>query len=246
MKHLFALAVLILSCAGFLYADEMSSQNYSITSDSVNAGGIFSTSTNYNLEDTAGDIATGISSSTNFLLYAGYQKQQMSDISLTPGSDVIMSPSIAGITGGTANGSSTFTVISDNDPGYMVTIKASSSPALTTGVESFADYTPSGAMPDFTFSVAAGTSEFGFSPEGSDIDSRFLDNGAACGTGTSDATLSCWDALSTSDQTIVRRMSATASTGSQTILNFRAAVGSGKIQPEGVYVSTTTITILPL
>ncbi|MEN9647244.1 MAG: hypothetical protein RLY57_48 [Candidatus Parcubacteria bacterium] len=246
MKHFFALLVLIVSCAGVLYADEMSSQHYSITSDSVNAGGILSTSTNYKLEDTAGDIATGISSSTNFLLYAGYQKQQMTDIALTPGGDVVMSPSIGGITGGTANGSSTFTVTSSNDPGYMVTIKASSSPALTTGSESFADYTPAGVVPDFTFSVDAGTSEFGFSPEGTDIHSKFLDNGVACGTGSSDTALSCWDALSTSDQTIVQRMSATASTGSQTTLNFRAAIGSGKIQPEGVYVSTTTITVLPL
>lgn len=246
MNYLAALFVISISSVSLLYAEEMSSQNYSIISDSVNAGGVFSTSTNYKIEDTTGDIATGISSSTNFYLYAGYQKQNVTDISLVPGNNVTLSPAIGGITGGTANGSSTFVVISDNDPGYMVSIKAASSPALTAGLDSFADYTPAGIVPDFSFSVAAGESEFGFSPEGSDIVGRFLDNTSSCGTGSSDTTFACWDALSTSNQTIVQRMSATASSGSQTTLNFRAAIGAGKIQPEGVYLSTTTITILPL
>jgi hypothetical protein len=243
---LFVLLLLTISSSGFLYADEMSSQNYSITSDAVNSGGLYSTSSGFSLEDTAGDIATGISSSTNFLLYAGYQKQNTSDISLIPGNDVIMSSSLGGLTGGTSNGSTTFTVISANDPGYIVSIKSLSNPALTTGVESFSDYTPVGAVPDFTFSIATADSEFAFSPEGSDIDNRYKDNGSICGTGSSDASLSCWDALSTTNRTIVQRMSSTASSGTATTINFRAAIGSGKIQSEGVYVSTTTITILPL
>jgi hypothetical protein len=246
MRYVFALVLLSISCVGIVFAQEMSSDNFSITSDSINVGGLRSTSSSYTLEDTAGDIATGISSSTNFTLYAGYQKQNTADISLTPGADVVMSPALGGITGGTSNGSSTFTVISANDPGYMVTIKASSSPALTDGVNSFADYTPSGAAPDFMFSVGAGTSEFGFSPEGTDIVSMFKDNGSTCNTGSSDASLACWGALTTVNQTIVQRTSATASTGVPTTLNFRAAIGSGHIQPEGVYVSTTTITVLPL
>jgi hypothetical protein len=221
-------------------------RNYSITSDNINAGGIFSTSSSFRLEDTTGDIASGISSSTNFVLYAGYQKQQISDISLSPGVDVIMLPSLGGVTGGASNGSSIFTVISNNDPGYIVTIKASSSPALTTGVYGFADYTRVGVVPDFTFSIAVTDSEFAFSPEGIDIENRFKDNGSNCGIGSSDTPLSCWDALSTNDQIVVQRNSATASSGTATTINFRASIGSSKIQPQGVYVSTTTITILPL
>lgn len=246
MKGFIFVIILVVCSVSVLYAQEMSSQSYSIISDSINIGGLRSTSTNFSIEDTAGDIATGIGTSTNFTLYAGYQKQNISDISLAPGSDVTMSGSLGGITGGTSNGSTTFTVISDNDPGYMVTIKASSSPALVSGGESFADYTRAGSDPDFTFSIAAGTSEFGFSPEGNDISDRFRDNGSSCNTGSSDTSLACWDALTTSDQTIVRRMSSTASTGSATIINFRAAVGSGRNQPEGVYIATTTITVLPL
>ncbi len=245
MKGFVALLILVSSCAGVLYAQEMTSQNFSITSDSINVGGLRSTSTSFTLEDTAGDIATGIGTSTNFTLYAGYQKQQISDISLIPGADVTMT-FLGGVTGGTSNGSTTFTVISDNDPGYTVSIKASSSPALMSASDSFADYTPAGAAPDFVFSVAAGISEFGFSPQGADIASRYKDNGSTCNTGTGDTALACWDGLSTSNQTIVQRMSATASTGVPTTINFRAEIGSGKIQTEGVYVATTTITILPL
>lgn len=238
--------IALLSYASIINAQEMSSQNFSIVSDSVNVGGLRSTSTSFSLEDTAGDIATGISTSSNFTLYAGYQKQQMTDIVLIPGDDVIMSPSLGGLTGGTSNGSTTFTVISDNDPGYMVTIRSESSPALTSGSASFDDYSPSGSDPDFIFAVLPETSVFGFSPEGDDIDDRFRDNGSVCNSGSSDTALSCWDGLSTADAIIVQRYTSTASSGSQTTINFRAAIGSGRNQQEGVYVATTTITVLPL
>ncbi len=246
MKNILALFIAATAFAGLVYADEMSSQHFSITSDSVNVGGIRSTSTNYGLEDTAGDVATGISTSTNFNLYAGYQKQEVSDIYLTPGSNVTMVTSLGGLTGGTANGSSTFTVLSYDDAGYLVNIRAEGSPALTSGANSFADYTPAGSDPDFSFSIAPTASEFGYSPEGDDITARYKDNGASCNAGSSDTSDACWDAFSTSDQTIVERLSSTASTGSPTTIKFRAAIGASHIQPQGVYVATTTITILPL
>jgi hypothetical protein len=46
----------------------MSSTNYSIQADSVNFGGDHSTSASYVMEDTGGEVATGFSSSTNYVI----------------------------------------------------------------------------------------------------------------------------------------------------------------------------------
>ena len=229
-----------------VHAEAMSSSNYRIKSDSVNFGGNRSGSGSYTSEDTAGEIATGPSSSNNFSLKAGYQQMQEVYLSATAAADVTMSPAIGGVTGGTSNGSTVFTVTTDNQAGYTVTIKASSSPALNFALGSFADYAPAGGVPEFTFANAATASSFAFSPEGTDIDQRYKDNGASCNTGSSDASLSCWDGLSTSNRTIVSRSSANHPNGAATTIRFRAASGSNHIQVEGQYTATSTITILPL
>lgn len=52
----------------------MTSTNFEIFWDSVNSGGDdISTSTNYSLRDTIGDTATGIGTSTNYQISAGYR-----------------------------------------------------------------------------------------------------------------------------------------------------------------------------
>lgn len=57
-----------------LHVFAMTSTNYQINWDSVNSGGDdISTSTNYQLHDTVGEQATGISSSTNYSVSAGYR-----------------------------------------------------------------------------------------------------------------------------------------------------------------------------
>jgi len=56
-------------------AHAMSSTNFKINWDSVNSGGAdISTSTNYNLRDTIGEQAVGPSSSTNYIIHAGYRQ----------------------------------------------------------------------------------------------------------------------------------------------------------------------------
>ena len=53
----------------------MSSANYEINWDSLNSGGTdYSTSANFQMLDTLGEIATGRSSSTNFSMQAGYRQ----------------------------------------------------------------------------------------------------------------------------------------------------------------------------
>ena len=226
----------------------MTSSNYEILSDSLNFGGGYSTSTNYIQESTGGEVATGISSSTNYIMSAGYQQMNAVALSLVPPSSVTMSPAIGGVTGGTSNGSTNFTVTTDDPAGYTSTIQASSSPALVdtaSSTNAFADYTPAGLVPDFTFSIAPTASAFAFSAQGGDADQLFKNDTSVCNNGTNSTAQTCWDGLSTSPKTIADRTSNNTPAGTQTTLYFRAASGMNHIQASGVYVATTTLTVLP-
>ncbi len=62
---------------------DMSSNHYYISRDSINAfGNDNSMSSNYNLSDTGGEIATGFSDSTSYSLHAGYRQFDEFRISL--------------------------------------------------------------------------------------------------------------------------------------------------------------------
>lgn len=239
-------AIVVIVGSQIASGETMSSNNYRVQSDSINFGGANSSSGSYIMEDTMGEIATGFSSSTNYAMFAGYQ--QMTDvlISVVPPTDVVMSPSIGGITGGISNGSTVFTVTTDNPAGYSVTIKASSSPALVSETDSFADYSPAGSDPDFSFSITSSESAFAFSPEGNDIATAFKDDGLTCNLGSGDSSLSCWDGLSTSAKTVVNRTTSNTPSGTLTTLRFRASSGSNHVQSNGTYTATTTITVFAL
>lgn len=76
MRRFFGWAVLFCILSIFLASRvfAMTSTNYGIIFDSMNGGGIdVSTSTNFHLQDTAGEQATGFSNSTNFIDSAGYR-----------------------------------------------------------------------------------------------------------------------------------------------------------------------------
>lgn len=223
----------------------MQSNNYSIQSDSINFAGGFSSSSNYVLESTAGEVGTGESDSTNYSLKAGYQQMLDVYIAISGASDVNMTPSIPGVTGGTANGSTTITVTTDSPSGYQLTIASSQSPSMNSGSNSIADYVPTG-NPDFTFTAGTADAYFGYSPEGGDIVARFKDNGSACNTGSLNTSFACWDGLSTSEETIASAAGSNHPSGATTTVRFRVGVGGSVAQAPGVYTATTTITALPL
>jgi hypothetical protein len=246
ITQVIAIIILLVSTSfSFVFADTMTSSSYKIQSDSVNFGGVRSASGAYTMEDTLGEVATGLSSSTNYTMSAGYQQMQAVYISVTSASNVTLSPAIGGVTGGIANGATSFTVTTDNPAGYSANIQASSSPALVSATDNFADYVPAGANPDFSFTNAANASSFAFSPEGTDIYGRYKNNGGACNAG-SNTSGGCWDGLSTIPKTILERTSSNHPSGVLATLNFRAASGASHIQQDGVYVATTTITVVPL
>jgi hypothetical protein len=226
-------------------ATGMQSPSYGIMFDSLNGGGGLSSSDNYSLEDTLGEQATGLSASDTYGMRAGYQQMDSSFISITAEGDVVLPP-LSGITAATSSAAATWTVITDAPAGYSLYVRATSSPALQGGGGAyFADYDPVGADPDFAFSVPSGESRFGFSVEGDDLAARFLDNGSACGTGSSDAVDRCYDGFSTTDAVVASRDSRTATLGSDVSLRFAAGVGPDKIQDATAYAATIILTAIP-
>ena len=232
--------------SGVVVAQVMQSTSYQIQSDSINIGGGLATSTSYQLESTAGEIATGPSDSTNYSLRAGYQQMQTVYLSLSAVADIAMSPAISGVTGGTANGSTTVTVTTDSPAGYQLTIEAENDPAMQKGADTIADYDP-GGDPDFSFTTGSADAHFGYSPEGVDIVQRFLDNGSdTCNTGSTDTALACWDGLSTGAVVIASAADSNHPDGVTTSVHFRVGVGASAAVTAGVYTSTTTITATAL
>lgn len=231
-----------------LLAVGMTGTIYKITTDSLNVGGTdFSSSSNYVLSDTIGENATGQSTSTNYKILAGYRTMQESYISISVENDVNMS-SFGGLTGGTGTGSSTWKVITDNSAGYSLSIKSSNSPALTAsgGAYFFNDYAPSGDDPDFEFSVLSNESVFGFSPDGVDVVSRFLDDGNDCNSGLSNTPNKCWDGFSTSDMVIAQSNGANQPAGSTTTINFKAGSGNLHVQEADTYSAIIIVTAVTL
>jgi hypothetical protein len=228
-------------------AQVRTSSNYQLQSDSINVGGGFSSSTSYVQESTVGEIATGPSDSTSYSLRAGYQQMQEVFISLASTGGVVMSTSLPGITGGTSNGSTTFTVTTDSPSGYQLTIEAENNPAMQNGANSIADY-DAGPEPDFSFITGGDEAHLGFSPDGVDIVQAFLDNdvGVTCNIGSSNTSLACWDGLSTTAAVMAEGGGSNHPDGATTTVNFRVGVGSSAGVIAGVYTATTTVTALPL
>jgi len=228
-------------------AQVMTSSNYQIESDSVNIGGGLSSSTNYSIESTVGEVGTGASESSTYKLRGGYQQMNEVYIAMAVSSSSVgLSPSIPGVSGGSANGSTTVTVTTDSLSGYQLTIKAESSPAMQSGANTITDYSPSTANPDFAFTIGSADAYLGYSPEGADVVQRFLDNGSVCNTGSTNTSLSCWDGLSTTAVTIAEGSGSNHPLGTPTSIRFRVEVGGAVTQAPGVYTATTTLTAVPL
>lgn len=246
LKNIITFIILFVLVLPILVSSQVAtSTNYQIERDSINIGGSLSTSTNYGLQDTVGEVGTGEATSTNYTLLAGYQQPSDTFISITSPSDVNMD-SISGLIGGSSASSVTWTVTTNSNAGYTLAIKADASPALDSATDSFADYTPAGANPDFTWSIATTDAEFGYSVESSDVVTRFKDNGSSCNTGSSNTNDSCWDAFTTSNVTISSAASANAPTGTETRVELQAESGTNKILESGDYSTVLTVTAVAL
>jgi hypothetical protein len=225
----------------------MTSDNYGIPTDSIGIGGGNSESSSYILDDHIGETATGESSSDNYNLDAGFLASYSNFyISISVADDVNMSPSISGISGGSGDGSMSWTVVTDNPNGYAVSVRATTNPALRSASSNFADYTPAGGNPDYLWQVDATASEFGFSPEGAHVIQKYLDDGSACNTGALNTADRCWDYLDTVGKLVAESPDANHPTGTVTSVKVKAEVGATVIQPPGDYAATVEVTAIPL
>ncbi|MEK7610545.1 MAG: hypothetical protein AAB468_02240 [Patescibacteria group bacterium] len=235
------LAILTLALMPTVEAYVAGSSSYRLQSDSINFGGVLSTSTLYKIEDTAGEIATGDSASTNYKIKAGYQQMVSPYLSVSAPADVAMSPAVSGITGGASAGTATWTVVTDNAAGYSMSV-VSSGP-LASGVYAFDDYSGS---PDYDWTILSTAAKFGFTPEGTDIVQRYKDNGSSCNAGSSNSASTCWDGFSQSARTVAQSTAANQPTGTDTTIRLRAEIGSQKQLEPRTYTTTITITVVTL
>ncbi len=224
-------------------AQQMQSTNYRIQFDSLNSGGLLSSSTNYREESSVGEQGTGEASSTNYQLRAGYQQNDDTYVTISAVTGVTI-PSITGVSGGTTEATGAWRVETNSAGGYVLYVRATSSPALTApGPYSFSDL-PVGATSSFAYTVPVASSTFGFSPEGPDITSRFLDNGSICGTGSTDTSAACFDGFTTTNAAISSTVVPNNPTGATTTIRFKAGIGTSKIQENGTYTATIILTAI--
>ena len=226
----------------------MQSSNYQISYDAVDNSGLLSSSTNFSMQDAVGEQSTGSSSSAHYTVGAGYEQMlPASSISISMPTSITI-PEINGAAGGGVSTSSmSWNVLTDNSAGYSLYINSPTAPALaSTSGASFQDYTPAGSDPDFAFSISASQSAFGFSPKGSDVISRFKDNGSICNAGSSETTNACWDGLSTTGKLIAQSGVANTPSGTATTVNLEVKIGSAKNQQGGTYTANIVATALTL
>lgn len=172
---------------------------------------------------------------------------------LTAASNIVLSPSIGGITGGAATGTTQVVVYTNNTTGYTMTIAASGTVQAMRGdtatTSYINNYAPAGGVPDFGFSTAGTFARFGFTVSASttaDLATKFLDNGSTCNTGAADTLggASCWTyASSTATSTIVTAGASLVSGSTSTIfMHTFVPPNPNPALPKDTYTATTTLT----
>lgn len=169
----------------------------------------------------------------------------------TPASNVTLSPSLGGITGGTSNGGTQVVVTTNDRSGYTMTLTASSSVGMIGNASSSnsipAYATSSTFAADYNFNVPANKAYFGYTVEASstnDLPQLFKNSGTVCGTGSADASDACWVGATSTPLTIINRNTETTYWGATTTLKFRVMIQANPspVIPDDTYVATTTLT----
>lgn len=164
------------------------------------------------------------------------------EMSLTCTSSVAMS-AISGLTGGTSISPTDCNVKTNNANGYLLYVKASSTPAMVNNASTsiyFDDYRTS--TPEYTWTNSSASSSFGISVSSTDVVVAFKNTGAACGSGSISSYLNCFRSLATSNINIASKSSPTAYDGVTSTIAFKAEIGSTRNQPTGSYTAGITVT----
>jgi hypothetical protein len=153
-------------------------------------------------------------------------------ISINAPSDITLMPEI--VETGSATGSTTWVVETNNADGWKLELNASASPAMSNGGNNFADYTETTPGLPESWNVASDDSEFGFSVGGSYAEWEYSDG-------------SLYEGFDGANKILVAQDSGTTPGGGAEVdVYFKAEVGVDKIQPSGVYTATITATATTL
>lgn len=156
-------------------------------------------------------------------------------ISISQPTDVSM-PAIAG-TGGSSEGSASWSVITNNALGYSLAVAAGSSPAMNSGSNSIPDYTTSVPDTPETWSVAADQGAFGFSAEGP---ATSADTWGTPSTGNGKYRgFNGTTGIAVANNPLF-------TTGQTTSVYFKGEIGTSYTQPSGTYSSSITATATTL
>jgi hypothetical protein len=174
---------------------------------------------------------------------------------LVDATDVTMSGSLNGVTGGTANGTTTAVVTTNSSTGYTMSIayfdNGTDNAMLGDVSASTAihDYTASSSEPTYGFHTASSSSVFAYTATAdnvSDVDLSFQDDGAGnCNASGTSNPGTCWMEPTVAGFQIIDRGSSSAG-GATTTINFRVYVPNSPSPAlvTDVYTATATLTAL--
>lgn len=231
-----------------IFASVMSSGNYRIEADDSAVGGGNYASTNYIFRDTMGEVSTGLSDSVSYKMRAGYQEMLEAYLTVSSPEDINLLPPIPGISGGTANASASWNVITDSPSGFNMQIGVSTAPAMMLvgdPTHYFANYSSTAT---YAWSVTSGNALFGYTVEPAtegDTVQTLLDNGSnTCGTGEVNGTDTCWAGFNgTTATSVVNRTSRTSIAGESEKVKLKAQ-SNNNFLVAGTYQSAITVTVL--
>lgn len=172
---------------------------------------------------------------------------------LVSGTNTTLSGSLNGITGGTANGSTTVVVQTNSPTGYTMDIAfattTSGNAMENSSGDAIYDYPATGGQPTYSFSTASTSAVFAYTVSAvnaSDVDQSFKNNGSACNTGGSYTANTCWMEPSFSNFRVISRTTP-ATTGATSTVYFRVHVPNNPSPGlvTGVYTATATLTVAP-
>lgn len=173
---------------------------------------------------------------------------------LVQAANVVATGTIAGLTGGTSNGTTTAVVRTNSAGGYTMSIAYTNNGTANAMLgdvslsDSIRDYPASSSEPSFGFYTASTSSVFGYTVTASnpsDVDQSFKHTGTTCNSGSSHAQNNCWMEPRTTGFDIINRNSP-ASDGATTTILFRVHVPNNPSPSlvEDVYTATATLTAL--
>lgn len=195
-RLLFVIFFILLPISG-IKAD-MNSANYSIKKDSINIGGTEnSTSTNYGINDSMGEVGTGTSNSANYQMQAGYRPElNLPTLSFSLSTNSASLGTLSSSSASTASVTATVTTNARN--GYNISVQADGN-LRTSGGKIITDVADG--------AVTAGSREYGIGTSG--VDGLY---------NASDAS------VTTTPKNIAGNVSVV--TNHATVINFKASIDS--------------------